>query len=469
MRLDGADIARWDRDALGQHVGYLPQDVELFAGTVAQNIARLGPVDSEQVVEAARSAHAHEMILRLPDGLRHADRRRRGDAVGRSTPAHRIRAGAVRQSTAGGAGRAQRQSRRRRRGGADGRARRAEGARRDDSSWSAIAQTLMSQLDKLAVLKDGALEAFGPTATILPRTACHRCAAPLSSALVQDEANRRRRSHEDHTPSPLWPRCSRRAIEMPSPRAELAGRCTGRSLRCAPCSCSDRPLVGDCAPVGRCGRARRRSRSSSTARPCSTRKAASCARSWCATGRRVRAGEPLVVVGDVRTDAELSLLQDQLRAERIRSAPRGRLKPRSQARFARPGRSRRAPRQPSIWRASAHCSSPAGALWMSISIRCAQQIREAHAQVAALESQIEATETSAKLSTEELEINDKLAQQGFVQRTQLLGLQRAAAGLSRPPRRVPQRSGASRASASASWKRASRRRATSTSSRPPTR
>ena len=68
IRLDGAELRQWSRERLGRHVGYLPQDVQLFASTVAENIARLDEADAEQVVAAARWAHAHEMILRLPQG-----------------------------------------------------------------------------------------------------------------------------------------------------------------------------------------------------------------------------------------------------------------------------------------------------------------------------------------------------------------------------------------------------------------
>jgi ATP-binding cassette subfamily C exporter for protease/lipase len=68
VRLDGADIVTWDREQLGPWLGYLPQDVELFDGTVAENIARFGVIDSEKVVEAARRAGVHELILHLPQG-----------------------------------------------------------------------------------------------------------------------------------------------------------------------------------------------------------------------------------------------------------------------------------------------------------------------------------------------------------------------------------------------------------------
>lgn len=68
VRFDGADIYKWDRAELGPHIGYLPQDIELFDGTISENIARFGEINSEQIVAAARMAGVHEMILRLPEG-----------------------------------------------------------------------------------------------------------------------------------------------------------------------------------------------------------------------------------------------------------------------------------------------------------------------------------------------------------------------------------------------------------------
>ena len=66
--LDGVAIDQWDRAALGSQIGYLPQDIELFEGTIAENIARFGEIDSEQVIAAAQRAGLHEMILRFPKG-----------------------------------------------------------------------------------------------------------------------------------------------------------------------------------------------------------------------------------------------------------------------------------------------------------------------------------------------------------------------------------------------------------------
>ena len=68
VRLDGADVYLWNKDELGPHIGYLPQDIELFAGTVSENIARFGEVDPEKVVLAAKRSGVHEMILQFPQG-----------------------------------------------------------------------------------------------------------------------------------------------------------------------------------------------------------------------------------------------------------------------------------------------------------------------------------------------------------------------------------------------------------------
>jgi PrtD family type I secretion system ABC transporter len=68
VRLDNAEVAKWDKDELGPWIGYLPQDVELIQGSIADNIARFGELDGEKIVASARKAGVHEIILGMPNG-----------------------------------------------------------------------------------------------------------------------------------------------------------------------------------------------------------------------------------------------------------------------------------------------------------------------------------------------------------------------------------------------------------------
>ncbi|MFO1302139.1 MAG: type I secretion system permease/ATPase [Burkholderiales bacterium] len=168
VRIDGASIAQWDRDALGARVGYLPQDVELFAGTVAANIARLGEVDAQEVIEAARRAHAHEMILRLPKGYE--------TEIGEGGT---VLSGGQRQRIALARalyGRPRLVVLDEPNANLDAEGERAlamalRDLRRERVTVVLVGHrpSMMSALDRIAVMGDGRLDAFGPAGTVLSR------------------------------------------------------------------------------------------------------------------------------------------------------------------------------------------------------------------------------------------------------------------------------------------------------------
>lgn len=142
-------------------------------------------------------------------------------------------------------------------------------------------------------------------------------------------------------------------------------------------------------------------------------------------GQVVRAGDPLLTIGDMRGEAELALLQDQWRAARLRAA-RADAEARLATRFDPPAELANDPQAAEhIVRERAVFTARRQSIDEQI-VLLQDQVTQAHAQAAALDSQIQATSQSARLSDEELALNERLAAEGFVSRARLIGLQRVA-------------------------------------------
>jgi PrtD family type I secretion system ABC transporter len=179
VRLDGVDVATWDRAQLGPYIGYVPQTVELFGGTIADNIARLGEPDSAAVVRAAQRAHAHEMILRLPKGY-DTDSGQAGEAL---SPGQRQRVALARALYGNprlvvlDEPNANLDA-----DGDEGLLRALQGMKQDGITVVIIAHrpSLLGGVDKLLVLKEGVAELFGPRAEVMARVT--RGATPVRAA-----------------------------------------------------------------------------------------------------------------------------------------------------------------------------------------------------------------------------------------------------------------------------------------------
>lgn len=166
VRLDGADLAYWPREQLGPWMGYVPQDVELFDGTIADNIARLGEVDSEAVIRAANRANAHDLILGLEKGYD----TRVGEHGGRLSPGQRQRIALARalygdprlvildEPNANLDGE-----------GEIALAQAMSGLRSEGVTTVVITHrpSLIAHVDKILMLKDGRVQKFGPASEVM--------------------------------------------------------------------------------------------------------------------------------------------------------------------------------------------------------------------------------------------------------------------------------------------------------------
>jgi PrtD family type I secretion system ABC transporter len=186
VRLDGAALDQWSTDVLGRHVGYLPQDVELFAGTVAQNICRFDPdAKPEMVLAAAKDAGVHDMIIKMRDGY--------NTQVGE-------------QGTALSAGQAQRVALARAlygdpflvvldepnsnldTEGDEALTRAVRSARERGAIVVVVAHRPIGieAVDQILVLRDGRMQAFGPKETVLAQVLQPRVASPAPIKIVSD-------------------------------------------------------------------------------------------------------------------------------------------------------------------------------------------------------------------------------------------------------------------------------------------
>jgi PrtD family type I secretion system ABC transporter len=185
VRLDGAALDQWAGDVLGRHIGYLPQDVELFAGTVAQNICRFDPdANSSAIIAAAKEAGVHQLIIKMRDGY--------DTQIGE-------------QGTALSAGQAQRVALARAlygdpflivldepnsnldTEGDEALTRAVRGARERGAIVVVVAHRPVGieAVDQLLVLKDGRMQAFGPKETVLGQV-LQRVAPPAPIKIVSD-------------------------------------------------------------------------------------------------------------------------------------------------------------------------------------------------------------------------------------------------------------------------------------------